>query len=141
MALMSCLRLETMSLRMSSKLSSAILIDRFSGLLSTCNTSASSRESICFLIHGNVQPSSDSNDLMLTPCLLKTRYFKISDLVLLPNNFSKFRIERIDYKCKVLISIVVVVLQILSIVIILQEIVRWCCLLLIRIEQVVYCKL
>jgi hypothetical protein len=54
----------------------------------------SSKESICFLMAGNVHHISLSRALMETHCLRKTRYFNISILVLLQNNFSKFIMKK-----------------------------------------------
>ena len=50
----------------------------------------SSRESICFLIAGNVHQISLSSALIDIHCLRKTKYFNMSTLVLLQKSFSKF---------------------------------------------------
>ena len=56
-------------------------------------THDSSSESTCFLIAGKVHQISLSNALMETHCLRKTKYLRISTLVLLQNSFSKFIVE------------------------------------------------
>lgn len=76
----------------------SISIARFMFDLSTDNTQARLRESICFLIAGKVHESSHSRALIEIHCLLNKRYLRISTFVLLPKSFSKFILQAIIVK-------------------------------------------